>query len=76
MSVFQSPKIHNVAQLEATARTYAGNDGTSPFAIFEIAVTNDEGAAGTIEFYSRSIPQAKLEAIAAAINAAFADDKP
>ncbi len=72
MKVFQSPEAHNVKKLKAQVLVCGKVD---PFVYFSLRVTNNEGGTDTIDLYSRTIPLATFEAIAAAINAEFIEEK-
>lgn len=73
MTVFRSPEVHGLTKLQATVNTSDGKGRIEPFVFFTLEITNELGDTDNIRFFSWSIPPAKFEAIASAINAAFVE---
>ena len=70
MSIFTDPSAHNVTGMRAYARMI---NRTNPFAVIDIGVTNGDGESGEFTIYANANQLPRLQAIADAINAAFAE---
>ena len=71
MALFTEPTAHRINKMSAHAATHSGTNG--PFATLTFTLTNVSGQHGEFTVYGDANQHERFAAIAAAINAAFAE---